>query len=183
MNSTANEPVLLCDNTNAGRCRVFVVETVMNCEKAGITADIGGTVDFFAGINTFFQNSTSGATGAVLKVSSSASAQCDSCSFDSINTDAAIQIVGTQSGSFKLAVSNSGINNSIGHGVEIQTASLSFISIRNIYAIPSGKNNINFTPGVGTANYINNGNITLGAVAGLSTTKSAALTSIAYTAI
>lgn len=183
MNSTTSEPVLLCNNTNAGRCRVFIVETILNCEKAGNTADIQGTVDFFAGINTFFQNSTSGATGAVLKLSSSASAQCDSCSFESINVDSAIQILGTQSGSFKLAISNSGINNSTGHGVDIQTASLSFISIRNIYSIPSGKNNINFSPGVGTANYINNGNITLGAAAGLSTTKSAALTSVAYTAI
>lgn len=183
MNSTSSEPVLLCNNTNAGRCRVYIVETMLNCEKAGITADIQGTIDLFAGINTFFQNSTSGATGALLKLSSSASAQCDSCSFESINTDGAIQISGTQAGSFKLAVSNSGINNSIGHGVDIQTASLSFISVRNIYAIPSGKNNINFSPGAGTANYVNSGNLTLGAAAGLSTTKSAALTSVAYTAI
>jgi hypothetical protein len=180
MNTVSAAPVLKCDNTNAGRCRVFVVETVMNCEKAGITADIKGTVDFFAGINTFFQGSTSGATGASLKLSDSASAQCDQCSFDSINTDAAIQVGGTQAGIFKLALSNCGINTSSGDGVEFTSMTMTFIAIRNVFSVVSGKNVIRLTAPATAVNYVNSGNL---AAPTTSTTKSAGVVSTAYTAV
>lgn len=180
MNNISSAPVLKTTNTNAGRCRLYIVESLLNCEKAGITADIQGTIDLFAGINTFFQGSTSGATGAMLKLSDSASAQCDQCNFESINTDAAIQVGGTQSGSFKLALSTCGIITSLGDGIEFTANSLSFIAIRNVFSVVSSKNIIRLTSPATAVTYANSGNI---ATPTTSTTKSAGVTSVPYTAV
>lgn len=180
MNNASSAPVLKTTNTNAGRCRLYIVESLLNCEKAGITADIQGTMDVFCGINTFFQGSTSGATGAVLKLSDSASAQCDQCSFESINTDAAIQVGGTQSGSFKLALSTCGIITSLGDGIEFTANGLSFIAIRNVFSVVSSKNIIRLTSPATAVNYVNSGNI---ATPTTSTTKSAGVSPVPYTAV
>lgn len=180
MNNVSSAPVLKTTNTNAGRCRLYIVESLLNCEKAGITADIQGTIDLFAGINTFFQGSTSGATGAMLKLSDSASAQCDQCNFESINTDAAIQVGGTQSGTFKLALSTCGIITSLGDGIELTANSLTFIAIRNVFSVVSSKNIIRLTAPATAVNYVNSGNI---ATPTTSTTKSAGVSPVPYTAV
>ena len=180
MNSTANTPVLLTDNTNANRCRINMVQTVCNCEKSGITLDIGGTLDFFASTQCSFQNSTASGTGALLKLSSSATALVDGSSFESVNTDAAIQLTGTMPGSYKIAFSNSLIQNSAGHGIETTVSGMTIIMVRNIFQVVSGKSIIIVTAPATGITYANSGNI---AAYGTSSTKTGTVTSLAYVAV
>lgn len=180
MLSNVSEPCVLATNTNATRCRLFAVQSMFNCEKTGHTLDLRGTLDTFMGTNTFLQNTNTGGTGACIKLSDSASFQGDSLSVDGQSTDALIQVGGTMSGVFKLALSGSGITPSIGDGIEFTANAMTFIAIRNIFSVPSGKNVIRLTAPAAALNYVNSGNL---AAPTTSTTKSAGVSPVPYTAV
>jgi hypothetical protein len=180
MPATGNGSALVSDNTNATRCRINITSSTINCEDATFhAADIGGTVDLQCGDNVLFQ--AQGATGSALKLTSSASAQCDTCSFDAVGSSA-IDISGTQAGTFKLAISNSGITSISGDGVDISANGFSVILIRCVFSVLTAatKNVIRLTAPATGVNYANSGNI---AAPTTSTTKSAGVTSIPYSAV
>lgn len=180
MPATGNGSALVADNTNATRCRINITSSTINCEDATFhAADIGGTVDLQCGDTVQFQ--AQGATGSALKLTGSASAQCDTCSFDAIGSSA-IDISGTQAGTFKLAISNSGITSVSGDGVDISANGFSVILIRCVFSVLTAatKNVIRLTAPATGVNYANSGNI---AAPTTSTTKSAGVTSIPYSAV
>lgn len=179
MPATGNGSVLVADNTNATRCRINIANSTINCEDATFhAADIGGTVDLQAGDTVQFQ--AQAATGSALKLSGSATAQCDTCTFDSLGS-AAIDISGTQPGTFKLALSNSGITSASSDGVNVNANGFAIILIRCVFTIATGaKNAILLTAPATAVTYANSGNI---AAPGTSTTKSAGVTSVPYTAL
>ena len=140
--------------------------------------DIGGTVDLQAGDTVQFQ--AQGATGSALKLSGSATAQCDTCTFDSLGS-AAIDISGTQPGTFKLALSNSGITSASSDGVNVNANGFAIILIRCVFTIATGaKNAILLTSPATAVTYANSQNI---AAPGTSTTKSVGVNPVPYTAL
>jgi hypothetical protein len=179
MPATGNGSVLVADNTNATRCRINIANSTINCEDATFhAADIGGTVDLQAGDTVQFQ--AQGATGSALKLSGSATAQCDTCTFDSLGS-AAIDISGTQPGAFKMAISNSGITSASSDGVNVNANGFAIILIRCVFTIATGaKNAILLTAPATAVTYANSGNI---AAPGTSTTKSVGVNPVPYTAL
>ena len=179
MPATGNGSVLVSDNTNATRCRINIANSSINCERATFhAADLSGTVDLQATDTVLFQ--AQGATGSALKLSDSATALCDTCTFDSLGS-AAIDISGTQAGSFKLAISNSGITSASSDGVNINANGFAIILIRCVFTVATGaKNAILLTAPATAVTYANSANI---AAPGTSTTKSAGVTSVPYTAL
>jgi hypothetical protein len=179
MPATGNGSVLVSDNTAASRGRINITTSTINCEDATFhAADLSGTVDMQCGDTVQFQ--AQGATGSALKLSGSASAQCDTCTFDSVGS-AAIDLSGTQAGSFKLALSNSGITSASSDGININVNGFAIILIRCVFTVVTlAKNIILLTAPATGVTYANSGNL---AVPGTSTTKSAGTTSVPYTAV
>lgn len=179
MPATGNGSVLVSDNTNATRCRINIANSTVNCEDATFhAADLSGTVDLQAGDTVQFQ--AQGATGSALKLSGSASAQCDTCTFDAVGS-AAIDLSGTQAGNFKLAVSNSGINSTSSDGINVNANGFAIILVRCVFSVVTGaKNAILLTAPATSVTYANSGNI---ASPGTSTTKSVGVTSVPYSTL
>lgn len=179
MISTGNGSALVGDNTNATRSRINIANTTINSDEPGVPCvDISGTMELQAGDTVQFQ--ATAATGNALKLSGSASAQCDSCVFDSVGS-AAIDISGTQSGSFKIAISNSGITSLASDAINVSANGLTIILIRCVFTVATlAKNAILLTAPATGVTYANSQNI---AAPGTSTTKSAGVTSVPYTAL
>jgi hypothetical protein len=180
MPATGNGSALVSDNTNATRCRINITSSSINCEDATFhAADLSGTVELQCGDTVLFQ--AQGATGSALKLTGSASALCDTCSFEAVGSSA-IDISGTQAGTFKLAISNSAITSASGDGVDISANGFSIILIRCVFSVLTAatKNVIRLTAPATGVNYANSGNI---AAPTTSTTKSAGVTSIPYSAV
>ena len=180
MPATGNGSALVSDNTNATRCRINITSSSINCEDATFhAADLSVTVELQCGDTVLFQ--AQGATGSALKLTGSASALCDTCSFEAVGSSA-IDISGTQAGTFKLAISNSAITSASGDGVDISANGFSIILIRCVFSVLTAatKNVIRLTAPATGVNYANSGNI---AAPTTSTTKSAGVTSIPYSAV
>lgn len=179
MPATGNGSVLVSDNTAASRSRINISSSTLNCEDATFhAADLSGTVEM-QGVDVV-QFQAQGATGSALKLSGSASAQCDTCLFESVGS-AAIDLSGTQAGSFKLALSNSGITSAASDGINVSANGFAIILIRCVFTVATvAKNVILLTAPATGVTYANSGNL---AVPGTSTTKSAGTTSVPYTAV
>ena len=179
MPATGNGSVLVSDNTAASRGRINITSSSINCEDATFhAADLSGTVDMQCGDTVQFQ--AQGATGSALKISGAAAAQCDTCTFDSVGS-AAIDLSGTQAGSFKLALSNSAITSAASDGINVSANGFALIMIRCVFTVASlAKNVILLTAPATGVTYANSANL---AVPGTSTTKSAGTTSVPYTAV
>jgi hypothetical protein len=179
MPATGNGSVLVSDNTAASRGRINITTSTINCEDATFhAADLSGTVDMQCGDTVQFQ--AQGATGSALKLSGSATAQCDTCTFDSLGS-AAIDLSGTQPGTFKLAISNSGITSASSDGVNVNANGFAIVLIRCVFTVVTGaKNAILLTAPATGVTYANSQNI---AAPGTSTTKSVGVTSVPYSTL